>query len=362
MANIILNDIAHSYSGPSNDPDDFALKKLNLTWKNGNCYALLGPSGCGKTTLLNIISGLLTPTEGDVLFNDEVVTTLPTEQRNIAQIFQFPVIYDTMTVFENLAFPLRNRGRSRKEIEPRVIELAEMLGLEQELYNKAQHLTADAKQKISLGRGLIRQRVNAILFDEPLTVIDPHMKWELRSQLKRLHKQFGFTMIYVTHDQTEALTFADEVVVMYEGEIVQVGTPEDLFERPEHTFVGYFIGSPGMNIAPCQLVDNRVTIEGYEIVLTSTYPQAPDYTNLKLGIRPEHLTLNPPQGEGLPVDIIKIDDIGRYKIAKVALKDSIFNIIVPEFNGMTDNKGKMAFDLAHANLYGDEHLLSGEKL
>ena len=271
MANITLKDIAHSYTGASDNPDDYALKKLNLTWRDGGAYALLGPSGCGKTTLLNIISGLLTPTRGEVLFNDEDVTRLPTEQRNIAQIFQFPVIYDTMTVFENLAFPLKNRGRSKTEIEPRVIELAKMLDLEKDLYTKAQHLTADAKQKISLGRGLIRQSVNAILFDEPLTVIDPQLKWELRSQLKYLHKQFGFTMIYVTHDQTEALTFADEVIVMYEGEIVQVGTPEALFERPEHTFVGYFIGSPGMNIAPCQLHGNRVTIEGHDIVLERHY-------------------------------------------------------------------------------------------
>ena len=124
MASITLKDVAHSYRGESQNPDDFALKKLNLTWRDGGAYALLGPSGCGKTTLLNIISGLLIPTRGQVLFKDQDVTRLPTEQRNIAQIFQFPVIYDTMTVFENLAFPLKNRGRTIKEIEPRVIELA----------------------------------------------------------------------------------------------------------------------------------------------------------------------------------------------------------------------------------------------
>ncbi len=362
MANITLKEIAHSYSGPSNNPDDFALKKLNLTWNDGNCYALLGPSGCGKTTLLNIISGLLIPTEGDVLFDERVVTQLPTEQRNIAQIFQFPVIYDTMTVFENLAFPLKNRGRSRKEIEPRVIELAQMLGLEKDLYAKAQHLTADAKQKISLGRGLIRQSVNAILFDEPLTVIDPHLKWALRSQLKRLHKQFGFTMIYVTHDQTEALTFADEVVVMYEGKIVQVGTPEALFEKPEHTFVGYFIGSPGMNIVPCELQGNVLNVGGNTIELRSTYKNIDTFNKVELGIRPEYLTLNPPEGEGLDVDIIKMDDIGHYKIARVALQDLIFNVTVPELTSMTSDKAKLNFDLDHVNIYGDDHLVTGETL
>jgi glycerol transport system ATP-binding protein len=361
MANITLKDIAHSYTGASNNPDDYALKKLNLTWRDGGAYALLGPSGCGKTTLLNIISGLLTPTKGQVFFNDDDVTRLPTEQRNIAQIFQFPVIYDTMTVFQNLAFPLKNRGRSKTEIEPRVIELAKMLGLEKDLYTKAQHLTADAKQKISLGRGLIRQSVNAILFDEPLTVIDPQLKWELRSQLKYLHKQFGFTMIYVTHDQTEALTFADEVIVMYEGEIVQVGTPEALFERPEHTFVGYFIGSPGMNIMPCSLQGNRVLIEGHQIILDRHYKDQAPSAKIEVGIRPEYLSLAQPHEEGLPVKIVKVDDIGRHKIARVALNGHQFHVVMPELSGMTGDKASLVFDTAHTNIYVNDHLIAGEQ-
>lgn len=361
MAHITLKDIAHSYTGKSDNPDDYALKKLNLTWRDGGAYALLGPSGCGKTTLLNIISGLLTPTKGQVLFNDEDITRLPTEQRNIAQIFQFPVIYDTMTVFQNLAFPLKNRGRTKTEIEPRVIELAKMLGLENDLYTKAQHLTADAKQKISLGRGLIRQSVNAILFDEPLTVIDPQLKWELRSQLKFLHKQFGFTMIYVTHDQTEALTFADEVIVMYEGEIVQVGTPEALFERPEHTFVGYFIGSPGMNIAPCELQGNSVLVEGHQVTLDCHYKEQPASAKIEIGIRPEYLSLAQPHEQGLPVKIIKVDDIGRHKIARVALKNREFHVVMPELSGMTGDKASLVFDTAHTNIYVNDHLIAGEK-
>jgi glycerol transport system ATP-binding protein len=361
MANITLKEIAHSYTGASNNPDDYALKKLNLTWRDGGAYALLGPSGCGKTTLLNIISGLLTPTRGQVLFNDDDVTRLPTEQRNIAQIFQFPVIYDTMTVFQNLAFPLKNRGRSKTEIEPRVVELAKMLGLEKDLYTKAQHLTADAKQKISLGRGLIRQSVNAILFDEPLTVIDPQLKWELRSQLKYLHKQFGFTMIYVTHDQTEALTFADEVIVMYEGEIVQVGTPEALFERPEHTFVGYFIGSPGMNIIPCSLQGNRVLIEGHQIILDCHYKDQVPSAKIEVGIRPEYLSLAQPHEKGLPVKILKVDDIGRHKIARVALNGHQFHVVMPELSGMTGDQASLVFDTAHTNIYVNDHLIAGEQ-
>ena len=360
MAKVTLKDIAHSYNGPSDNPDDYALKKLDLVWRDGGAYALLGPSGCGKTTLLNIISSLLIPTRGQVLFNDQDVTRLPTEQRNIAQIFQFPVIYDTMTVFENLAFPLKNRGRTKEEIEPRVIELAGMLGLSRNIYTKAQHLTADAKQKISLGRGLIRKSVNAILFDEPLTVIDPQLKWELRSQLKYLHKQFQFTMIYVTHDQTEALTFADEVIVMYEGKIVQVGTPEALFERPEHTFVGYFIGSPGMNIAPCTLQGNRAVVEGHDIVLGRTYRDISAGAKIELGIRPEYLALNPPEGQGVPVRIVKVDDIGRHKIVRVGLNGRELNVVMPELSGMTGNNARLVFDIDHTNIYVNEQLVPGE--
>jgi len=361
VANITLKDIAHSYTGASDNPDDYALQKLNLTWRDGGAYALLGPSGCGKTTLLNIISGLLIPTKGQVLFNDNDITRLPTEQRNIAQIFQFPVIYDTMTVFQNLAFPLKNSGHTQTEIEPRVIELAKMLGLENDLYTKAQHLTSDAKQKISLGRGLIRQSVNAILFDEPLTVIDPQLKWELRSQIKYLHKQFGFTMIYVTHDQTEALTFADEVIVMYEGQVVQVGTPEALFQRPEHTFVGYFIGSPGMNIVPCVLQGNKVLIEGHEITLDCHYPEQADSAKIEVGVRPEYLSLAPPDKKGLPVKIIKIDDVGRHKIVRVALKDHLFHVVMSDIAAMTGDEASLVFDTAHTNIYVNDHLIAGEK-
>ena len=359
MANITLKEIAHSYTGESDNPDDFALKRLDLTWKDKGAYALLGPSGCGKTTLLNIISGLLTPTRGQVLFGDDDVTSKPTAQRDIAQIFQFPVIYDTMTVYDNLAFPLKNRGRTKAEIKPRVEELAGILDLEKNLYTKALHLTADVKQKISLGRGLIRQNVNAILFDEPLTVIDPQLKWELRSQIKRLHKKFGFTMIYVTHDQTEALTFADEVVVLYEGKVVQTGTPKSLFETPAHTFVGYFIGSPGMNFLPCELQGNVAAIGGAHIQLGATY-KTPSSSNIKLGIRPEHLTLSAPGQTGIQVKILKIDDIGSHKVARVALGDNQLNVVCSQLDGFTNDMASLGINPQYTNMYVDEHRITGE--
>jgi glycerol transport system ATP-binding protein len=252
MAKITLKNLSHSYLDKQNEDVDWALRGVNIDWKDGGAYALLGPSGCGKTTLLNIISGLLKPIKGEVLFDDKDVTALNPVERDIAQIFQFPVIYDTMSVYDNLAFPLKNRGLSEDEIDSKVKEIGKMLELTSTLNNKAAGLTADGKQKISLGRGLVRSDVNVIMFDEPLTVIDPHLKWVLRSKLKELHQKINRTMIYVTHDQIEALTFADQVVVMHEGQIVQTGTPVELFEKPKHTFVGHFIGSPGMNILPCE--------------------------------------------------------------------------------------------------------------
>jgi len=234
MARIELNNLAHQYAPGG----DYALQPMQHVWEDGGAYALLGPSGCGKTTLLNIISGLLQPSEGRVMFGDRDVTTLAPEQRNIGQVFQFPVIYDTMSVFDNLAFPLRNRKLGEDYVARRVTHIATMLGLDGVLKRRANNLTADAKQKISLGRGLVREDVAAVLFDEPLTVIDPHLKWQLRRKLREVHEQLNLTLVYVTHDQTEALTFADKVVVMLAGQVLQVGTPQALFERPEHTFVG----------------------------------------------------------------------------------------------------------------------------
>src|SRR6478735_2414022 len=296
MARITLDHIRHAYGPNPTSDKDYALREVDHEWRDGGAYALLGPSGCGKTTLLNIISGLLQPSHGRILFDGNDVTNLSTQARNIAQVFQFPVIYDTMTVYDNLAFPLRNRGVAEPEVDRRVREILEMIDLGGMAKRKAQGLTADQKQKISLGRGLVRSDVNAILFDEPLTVIDPHMKWVLRSQLKQLHKRFGYTMVYVTHDQTEALTFAERVVVMYDGEIVQIGTPDELFERPRHIFVGYFIGSPGMNVLPIAVEGDRARL-GSQLIALPAAPSSPAAAPTELGIRPEFVKLG---REGMP--------------------------------------------------------------
>jgi glycerol transport system ATP-binding protein len=348
MARITLDHIRHAYGPDPKSDKDYALREVDHEWNDGGAYALLGPSGCGKTTLLNIISGLLHPSHGRILFDGKDVTNLSTQSRNIAQVFQFPVIYDTMTVYDNLAFPLRNRGVPEPEVDRRVRDILEMTDLAGMARRKAQRLTADQKQKISLGRGLVRNDVNAILFDEPLTVIDPHMKWVLRSQLKRLHKQFGFTMVYVTHDQTEALTFAEKVVVMYDGQIVQIGTPAELFERPSHTFVGYFIGSPGMNVMPATVEGSTVRI-GDETLGLDYAPKTNGAVKTELGIRPEFVRLG---REGMPVSISRVEDIGRQRIVRARFAGQPIAIIVPE-DGEIPADARVTFDPAAISIYAD---------
>jgi glycerol transport system ATP-binding protein len=360
MARIDLVDLAHSYGGNDAPEETFALKPVTMTWRRGGAYALLGPSGCGKTTLLNLISGIVTPSRGKILFDGIDITTQSTRERNIAQVFQFPVIYDTMTVGQNLAFPLKNRGMPKAAIDARVKEIAALLDLTPYLSRKAERLTADAKQKISLGRGLVRSDVAAVLFDEPLTVIDPELKWQLRSKLKALHRDLDLTMIYVTHDQTEALTFADTVVVMHDGRVVQSGTPADLFDRPAHTFVGYFIGSPGMNIVPAEVKGRQARIDGHTIALDRSYDRLPAGAKIEVGVRPEFVQLAAPAPDLLAANIERIDDLGRVRFAHVRVGGTRFSAKVPPGFSVPGNSAGLVFDPSRVHIYADSLLVEGE--
>ncbi len=349
MAKITLSKLRHSYYPNPSSPSDYALKEIDLDWSDGGAYALLGPSGCGKSTLLNIISGLLVPSEGRILFDGQDVTELAPDKRNIAQVFQFPVIYDTMTVYDNLAFPLRNRGRDEATVKERVMAIAEMLEVTDMLDQKAAGLSPDNKQKISMGRGLVREDVNVVMFDEPLTVIDPHLKWKLRSKLKELHQRVKATMIYVTHDQTEALTFADQVVVMQDGEVVQIGTPVELFERPAHTFVGHFIGSPGMNVLPCEVQGGQALLAGQAVPLEGAITGTPS-GKTEIGVRPEFVTIG---DAGLAATVTKVSDLGRHMVVECDLAGARVNAVV---NGLAPDKGAtvhLSFRPDQTRLYVD---------
>ena len=350
MARIDLRNLRHSYRANPQQESDWAIKRLDLSWAEGSANALLGPSGCGKTTLLNIVSGLLRPTEGTVFFGERDVTALSAAERNIAQVFQFPVVYDTMSVYDNLAFPLRNRGMSERDVDARVREIASLLDLDATLGDRAAGLTADGKQKISLGRGLVRSDVNVIMFDEPLTVIDPHLTWRLRSKLKELHRRLGTTMIYVTHDQTEALTFADQVVVINDGVVVQAGSPVDLFERPQHTFVGHFIGSPGMNLLPATVENGVVRFAGHVIATAAPQAAVPSGARLEIGVRPEFVSF---ADTGVPVEIVKVSDTGRNRIVETRHGQSTIRLLLDEDEVLPTESVCLRFDPSYTQLYAD---------
>jgi glycerol transport system ATP-binding protein len=253
-----------------------------------------------------------------------------------------------MTVYDNLAFPLRNRGVAEADVDARVRQVAELLELTATLRNRAAGLTADGKQKISLGRGLVRSDVNVIMFDEPLTVIDPHLKWLLRSKLKELHRELKRTMIYVTHDQTEALTIADRVVVMDLGEVVQIGTPVELFESPRHTFVGHFIGSPGMNVLPCRLEGGHPTVAGQRIeTANGAAVRDPDGV-LEIGVRPEFVSF---AEDGLAVDVVKVSDAGRYRIVETRCGDHSIKLLVDEGAEVPQRAAHLRFDPQRTRVY-----------
>ncbi|MEM7047678.1 MAG: ABC transporter ATP-binding protein [Pseudomonadota bacterium] len=362
MAKITLENLSHSYHPTPSSASDYALNRVDLVWQDGGAYALLGPSGCGKTTLLNIISGLIRPSQGRILFDDEDVTERTPSERNIAQVFQFPVIYDVMTVFDNLAFPLRNRKQSAQAIDRRVRHIAEILEITDLLDEKAAGLSSDNKQKLSLGRGLVREDVRAVMFDEPLTVIDPLLKWKLRSKLKQLHQHLKLTMIYVTHDQTEALTFADQVVVMNQGQVVQIGTPVDLFERPAHTFVGHFIGSPGMNLLPCVVRAGGVFFGDHPIAVEGP-ARTPSSADTVIGIRPEFISIGIDEAQTTPPSIIpatvtSINDQGRYKIVRCRAGNVLISAMIKTAPPALGEQVRLGLRRDQTRLYADGALVS----
>ena len=357
MAQIELRDIAHSYSPNSKKPT-YALNPFSMTWSDGSRYAILGPSGCGKTTMLNIMSGIVRPSEGTLLFDGKEVTDLSTSERNIAQVFQFPVIYGTMSVEQNLAFPLVCRGYDKNTINAKVQEVAEALSLQHLLKKSASRLTADEKQLISLGRGLVRDDVAAVLMDEPLTVIDPDLKFRLRRQLKEINHKYRSTLIYVTHDQNEAMTFAENIIVMDAGEIVQVGSPSELFERPKTTFVGYFIGAPAMNIFPCDVCGvETVRFEENEI-RTGTNLSRINGAKTKLGIRAEYIqVVQQADINTITAQIKKVEDLGNYRLVTASLDTSVIKVKIKRETALPSEEIKLFLPPDKCCVYADEELI-----
>ena len=331
MAEIEVRDIRHVYDLGTAD-ETVAVDQVNLTLQDGTANALLGPSGCGKTTLLQIISGLLQPTEGQVLIDGEDVTDKPPSERDIAQVFQFPVIYDSMDVYGNLAFPLRNGGVPEAEIEERIQKISDLLELDDILHSSPSNLGPELNQLVALGRGIIRADTSAILFDEPMTDVEPARKLTIRRRVKEAQQEFEITALYVTHDQHEALTFAEQVAIMRDGHLVQYDTGENLYENPVNTFIGHFIGSPGMNLLGCGLTKTNgaphAQIGPHEISVSEDIHSEMDlsWTDCHIGIRPSSVKVqvaDPKEDTHyVPATVDQVEMVGGYQILTTCLDDT----------------------------------------
>jgi multiple sugar transport system ATP-binding protein len=277
---------------------------LTLTIHDGEFFVLVGPSGCGKSTLLHLIAGLDTPTAGRIWFDGRDVTLLAPRERDIALVFQSYALYPHMTVAENLAFPLRVRRRSaeldHERIEEEVRRIAGLLGLEPLLGRRPRELSGGQRQRVALGRALIR-KPSVFLLDEPLSNLDAQLRAGMRAELRRLHDELGITMVYVTHDQTEAMTLADRLVVLDHGRLQQVGTPQDLYDLPGNVFVAGFIGYPSMNTFEAR-VDGQEAVAGS---IRIPIPEGATFDHTKtvmLGVRPEDIRVQTIKGSGVISD------------------------------------------------------------
>lgn len=322
MAKLTFSDIGQSYD-LSPDESTWALRPIDVVFESGLTYGLVGPSGSGKTTMLNLISGIVQPTQGNIYFDNIDVTKMSIAERNVAQVFQFPTIYKQLTVFGNLAFPLTCRKWPKDKIKERVESIAEQIGLGETLGKSANNLRADEKQLVSLGRGLVRDDVTALLMDEPLTVIDPQYKAELRRKIKKIVEGKGITIIYVTHDQYEAMTFADEILVMNVGSVVQRGKPEELFERPNSRYVGDFIGSPAMNFVKGEVSQGQVSIAGHSLDVATRLADI-SRAEIEVGIRPEYVQVVESLGPNvITAELLSFSDMGSIRVLNCKFGDSV---------------------------------------
>jgi multiple sugar transport system ATP-binding protein len=324
MAEIVLDKVVKRY------PDGaLAVNNFNLEIADGEFIILVGPSGCGKSTALNMVAGLEDITAGKLLIDGEVVNDKAPKDRDIAMVFQSYALYPHMTVGENMGFPLKLAGVDKATIQRKVHEAAEMLELTQHLDRKPSNLSGGQRQRVAMGRAIVRQP-KAFLMDEPLSNLDAKLRVQMRTQVSRIQKSLGTTTLYVTHDQTEAMTLGDRVVVMRGGVVQQVGSPAYLYEHPKNLFVAGFIGSPSMNFLPGQLKGDGIVVTALgEARLPDRVRQALDKSktsgSIILGIRPEHFedaSLIPGDKQGAtfdaPIDIVESmgSDVYAYFLMK----------------------------------------------
>jgi sn-glycerol 3-phosphate transport system ATP-binding protein len=284
-----------------------AVKGVSVDVADGELVVFVGPSGCGKSTLLRMVAGLEEVTEGEIELAGRVVNDLEPADRNIAMVFQNYALYPHMSVRQNLAYGLRNRGTPKTEIESKVQAAAEMLQIAQFLDRKPSQLSGGQRQRVAMGRAIVRDPA-IFLFDEPLSNLDAKLRNQMRLEIKRLQRRLGVAAIYVTHDQVEAMTLADKIVVLNEGRIEQMGTPADIYARPATTFVASFIGAPPMNLLPAVMHETGLRIGDHHLALAS-----PHRGPVTLGFRPERAILNGAD-DGLPLEIGVVEELGANRL------------------------------------------------
>jgi len=332
------------------------LHGVDIDIADGEFVVLVGPSGCGKSTLLRMIAGLEPITAGEILIADRVVNNVPPKARDIAMVFQNYALYPHMKVYDNMAFSLKLRKAPKAEIAQRVQEAANILGLTELLHRYPRQLSGGQRQRVAMGRAIVRDP-QVFLFDEPLSNLDAKLRVAMRAEIKALHHRVGETTIYVTHDQIEAMTMADKIVVMQDGNIEQIGAPLDIYDRPDNRFVAGFIGSPAMNF-----VRGRVARNGATAVVTpagETIP-APDVPGMEqgreviLGMRPEHLTLAA-DGQGFAATVVVNEPTGSaVQVLAKHGEDEVVAVFRERFMPDPGQVIRLAPDLAHTHVFDAE--------
>jgi len=331
MAQVVLKDLVKTYGSI------YAAKDVSLTVADGEFVALVGPSGCGKTTTLNLVAGLIPITSGDIVIGDRVVNELDPKDRDIAMVFQNYALYPQKSVFQNLAFPLQMRKLAKAEIESKVLAAAKVLDITHLLERKPRELSGGQQQRVALGRALVRDPA-VFLMDEPLSNLDAKLRVQMRSEIKRFHQDLGATIIYVTHDQLEAVTMADKMAVMNGGLLQQYDTPAQVFANPVNMFVASFIGSPAMSLVPLEasMVDGNAVLssaEGWTLPLSGRNARkvaAASSSRVVLGARHSTIRLHRTQvNASVPAKVYTVEPTGDITFVQAFLSGAIVNISLP---------------------------------
>lgn len=350
MATVSLVDVSKNYG------QHLILDKVSLNIEKGEFVAVVGPSGCGKSTLLRLVAGLETISSGSILINNQCVNKIPPSKRDMAMVFQSYALYPHMSVFDNMAYGLKMRGIKKPLIQQKVAEVADLLQLSEYLYRKPQALSGGQRQRVAMGRAIVRSPA-VFLFDEPLSNLDAKLRTEMRQEIKKLHQQLNTTCLYVTHDQTEAMTMASRVLVLNKGQVEQIGSPQTLYQQPASLFVASFTGHYPINFlqAKIDLASNKVITDvGIALALPKMNETLPCGEEVVVGIRPEHLNIVTKDRENsVLAKVVFIDDMGADKLiqAKSLCGKADFSVRVPADTEIADNQLGLELIVNKANLF-----------